>query len=76
MIAPENAGTAGVVLWESITGAFDLEPHELTVLAQVVKVAGRVAPLDAVVDDQGVLSDDRSGARWRIRRWSSRGSSG
>jgi hypothetical protein len=48
----------GRALWESITGAFDLEPHERSVLAQVVKVADRVAALDAVVDDQGVLSDD------------------
>lgn len=58
MNAPDNAGSAGVALWDSITGAFDLEPHELSVLAQVIKVADRIAALDAVVDEQGVVCDD------------------
>lgn len=59
---PAGTGQAGTALWESITGGFDLEPHELAQLSSACRVADRVAALDEVVDRDGVmLSDDKRG---------------
>lgn len=57
---PRGTGTAGRVLWKSITEAFELEAHEQAVLAQIVRVADRVAALDAIVDQDGVMVDRRA----------------
>lgn len=57
-----GTGTAGRALFKSITARFELEPHELAVLAQLVRTADRIAALDAVVDSEGVMVDGRAHA--------------
>lgn len=57
--APRGAGTAGRALFRSITEAFELEPHEIAVLGQVVRVADRIAALDALVDAEGVMVEGK-----------------
>jgi hypothetical protein len=60
--APAGCGAAGRVLWRAVTGRFDLTEPELVQLAIAVRVADRVAALDALVDDQGVtLRDPKRG---------------
>lgn len=56
--APRGTGAAGRQLYRSITDAYDLEPHELAVLASAARVADRIADLDAVVDAEGVMFTD------------------
>ena len=60
MIAPKDAGPAGRALFRSINQRFDLEPHEVAVLAQVVRVADRISALDGIVDSEGVMAGDRA----------------
>ena len=55
---PRGTGPAGKAIWASISGTFDLEAHEVQVLAQVAKTADRIAALDAAVDRDGVLLGD------------------
>lgn len=52
---PRGTGKAGRALWSSITSGFTLEAHERLVLGQAVVVADRIAQLDAVVDELGVV---------------------
>ncbi len=58
MVDPKPApgtGAAGRALFRSIVARFELEPHELAILAQLVRTADRVAELDAVVDAEGLM---------------------
>src|SRR3712207_4860985 len=57
---PRGSGTAGRVLWTSITSRFELEPHEQAVLGQLVRTADRIAELDARVDAEGVMVDGKA----------------
>src|SRR4051794_1437037 len=57
---PRGTGTAGRLLWKSITQAFDLEAHEQALLGQLVRVADRIEALDAIVDAEGVLSEGKA----------------
>ncbi|HZA16717.1 MAG TPA: hypothetical protein VE645_07445 [Pseudonocardiaceae bacterium] len=58
--APRGTGAAGRALWRSIVGTYELEVHERVVLGQLVKVADRIAALDSIVDEDGVLVDGRA----------------
>jgi hypothetical protein len=57
---PRGTGPAGKAIWASISGAFDLEAHEVQVLGQVAKVADRIDALDRAVTRDGVLVDGRA----------------
>jgi hypothetical protein len=50
-----TAPTAGEKLTASVLAVWDLDEHELLQLAQAAKLADRLAALDAIVDDQGVM---------------------
>lgn len=56
--APKGTGPAGKALWDSITGTYGLETHELSMLASAVVTADRIADLDAVVSAEGVMLND------------------
>jgi hypothetical protein len=60
MAPPRGTGTAGRALFKAITEAFDLEPHEVAILGQMVRLADRIGQLDAIVDTEGVLVDGRT----------------
>ncbi|MGH3808063.1 MAG: hypothetical protein ACRDRU_15845 [Pseudonocardiaceae bacterium] len=55
---PRGTGPAGKAMWAAVTGNFELEPHELLILAQVITVADRITSLDAAVTRDGVLLGD------------------
>jgi len=59
LAAPEGTKTAGARLWGNVTEAYDLEPHELELLAQAVNVLDVCAELQATVTAQGLLTDDK-----------------
>ncbi|MGH3548230.1 MAG: hypothetical protein ACRDQU_08980 [Pseudonocardiaceae bacterium] len=56
---PRGTGPAGKRMWAAVTGNFELEAHELLVLAQIVTVADRITSLDVAVTRDGVLLGDR-----------------
>jgi len=56
--APRGTGPAGRALWASVVDRFDLTEHERAQLGIAVRVADRVAALDAVVDAEGVILCD------------------
>lgn len=55
---PAGLGAAGRALWHSISGTYEVDPHEGEVLVQACRTADRVAALDAVVDAEGPMVDD------------------
>jgi hypothetical protein len=55
---PDGLGGAGLALWRAIGSGFELERHELAVLAQACRVADRVGDLDEIVDAEGVMRTD------------------
>lgn len=56
---PDGTGPAGRALWDSILQSYELVPHELVgLLAQAVKVADRIAQLEAIVDREGAMVED------------------
>jgi hypothetical protein len=57
---PRGTGPAGRALWSSVVSGFDLEPHEVRVLAQCCTVADHIAELDAIVLKDGPLLDGRT----------------
>lgn len=58
---PPGAGPAGRKLWAAITADYDLEEHELVILARACRVADVCAQLQAVVDREGLLTETRLG---------------
>ncbi|MGH3700641.1 MAG: hypothetical protein ACRDRU_17630 [Pseudonocardiaceae bacterium] len=57
---PRGTGAAGRALWAAVVGRFELEPHELVILAQIAVVADRVTALDLAVTTDGVLINGRA----------------
>lgn len=56
----QGRGTAGRSLFRAIIEACELEAHEQAILGQMVRTADRIAALDAIVDNEGVLIDGRT----------------
>lgn len=57
--APAGTGPAGQALWDAVVASYSLVPHEMVgLLHQVVKVADRIAELEAIVDAEGAMVDD------------------
>jgi hypothetical protein len=58
--APRGTGPAGRAIWSAVSDGFELEAHELQVLAQIATVADRIDALDKAVTRDGVLVDGRA----------------
>lgn len=50
-------------MWRAITGKFDLEPHELEVLKQIVVSVDLAAAADAIVAAEGLIIRGESGPK-------------
>lgn len=60
--APRGLGPAGKALWVSVTAVYELEVVEKLALTSACIVADRVAALDVIVADEGVvLRDEKRG---------------
>lgn len=60
---PRGTKAAGRRLWVSIVGEYDLEEHELVLLAQAVRITDLLTELDAAVRRDGPLVDGPQGMR-------------
>lgn len=60
---PRDLTGSGVELWEKTTKAFDLEDHELSLLAELCKTMSRISQLDRIADDEGLMQDSSQGRR-------------
>lgn len=58
--APVGAGKAGRKLWAAIVKDFDLDEHELVLLRQAVRVLDACENLQAQLDVDGLLLDNRT----------------
>jgi len=59
--APNGLEKAGAALWQSLTGAYDLEPWEATVLESACRQADDVARLEVVIARDGMVSTGSAG---------------
>jgi hypothetical protein len=57
---PADAGAAGRRLWRGVTSRYELEPQEMELLRQAVRVADLCEELQATVDREGVMVDGRA----------------
>ena len=57
--APEDTGPDGRRLWDAITRDFELAEHELVLLRQAVRVADTCTDLQAMLDRDGLLLQNR-----------------
>ena len=57
---PRGTQAAGKRLWRSVLTAFTLEEHELALLRQAVHVADLCDVLQAIVDVEGPILEDRA----------------
>lgn len=55
---PTGLRAAGRRLWDSVTGAFELEEHEIALLTQAVRTVDLLEQLDAAVRRDGPLGPD------------------
>jgi hypothetical protein len=59
-------------LWTEVTGDFDLDPHELTLLAEAVRCQTAIDDLEATVEEDGRMIEDAKGnirTHPHRRRW-------
>ena len=59
--APVGLGAAGQALWRDLAGEYELELHEVPLLAQAARLADVIAALDAVVAADGPMSVGSAG---------------
>lgn len=62
--APEGAKKAGLKLWKAVLSRYELDEHEMTLLAQAVRIADTCEDLQAFIDRSGPMV---SGSGGRIR---------
>jgi hypothetical protein len=60
---PNGAGPSGQRLWAGVVDDYVLERHELELLKQAVRCVDDLDALDAVVAQDGVVVDGKSGPR-------------
>lgn len=60
---PAGLGDRGRAYWRTVLGDFDLDSPDLAVLEQACRLLDRISALDAVVDDEGVMSRSAQGPR-------------
>lgn len=60
---PAGLGTAGRKLWRSVTGTYDLEPHEAEILALACHQADVAEQLAAQAEADGLIVAGASGQR-------------
>lgn len=61
--APANLGTSGRRLWAAVVGEFELMPHELPLLREVVRTVDLLDELAARVAEDGELVDTEQGPK-------------
>lgn len=53
--APGDLGDRGRQLWRDVTGSYELEAHELRLLAEACRTVGRIEELGDAVEADGVM---------------------
>lgn len=61
--APRGLNDAGERLWKAVTNEFDLQEHELSMLEQAARVRDRIADLQQLVEDDGLMLESSQGMR-------------
>lgn len=59
--APTGSGKRGRALWRSVLADFDLDQHELVLLTEAVRSVDTLDQLQAAVDRDGPMVEDRFG---------------
>jgi hypothetical protein len=59
--APPGLGPSGVDLWASVVADFELGAHEATLLASACLVADRIAELETLLAEHGLMTVGASG---------------
>jgi hypothetical protein len=57
---PPGTGRAGRRLWRGIVGPYELDPHEMELLRQAVRVADACEELQATLDAEGLMVEGRT----------------
>ncbi|MGI8682420.1 MAG: hypothetical protein ACR2JO_09920 [Mycobacteriales bacterium] len=57
---PPGVRPAGARVWRAIVADYELDPHELSLLTQVVRTIDTLEDLAALVDKQGPLIEGRA----------------
>lgn len=60
--APTRTGPSGRKLWRGVLAEWELEPHEVSLLAEAVRTVDTLDELQAAVDRDGAVVKDRFGA--------------
>lgn len=60
---PRNLIGTGLKLWEAINDEHILEPHEAALVEELSRVRSRIAELDKVVDDEGLIVKSSQGPK-------------
>lgn len=60
---PEGLDEAGDRLWRSVVDSFELDEHEITLLAQACRTVDTIDALQAAIDADGPLIETRSGPK-------------
>ena len=60
---PEGLGPSGQALWRAVLTDYELDEHESATLRQACRLADACDRLQAVVDEEGVLSESAQGTR-------------
>lgn len=60
---PRGTGPGGRVLWSWAVGEFVFDPHELALLAQIVRIKDHLDALDEVVKRDGVMVETVAGEK-------------
>lgn len=63
MQTPRGLKAAGKRLWRAVTDKFDLDPPELTLLAEGCRMVDLLADLRAEVDRSGLMVESSQGIR-------------
>lgn len=61
--APRGSGATARKLWRSVLAEYELQEHELALLARACRVADTCEQLQSVVDEEGALVETRLGEK-------------
>lgn len=60
---PRNLTGPGLKLWEQINDEHILEPHEAALVEELGRVRSRIAELDKIADEQGLIVKSSQGPK-------------
>jgi hypothetical protein len=58
---PANLSGNGQALWITVHEKFELEPHEITMLAEACRAQSRIDELEAIADEDGLIVEGSHG---------------